>query len=89
MGSSFGMYPAIEIDLHLDRICAAQRQSSVTPEAAFRASTYGTNLLPLQRVLAKAGRNALRHTDLGMRWIGAVETQTGGIGHPLGPSGHL
>jgi hypothetical protein len=40
------MYPAIEINLHLDRICAAQRQSLIALEAAFRASTYGTNLLP-------------------------------------------
>jgi hypothetical protein len=31
------MYPAIEIDLHLDRICAAQRQSSAALEAAFQA----------------------------------------------------
>jgi hypothetical protein len=40
------MYPAIEINLHLDRICAAQRQSSAALEAAFRASSYDANLLP-------------------------------------------
>jgi hypothetical protein len=40
------MYPAIEINLHLDGVCAAQGQGSAAPEAAFRASTYGTNLLP-------------------------------------------
>jgi hypothetical protein len=40
------MYPAIEIDLHLDRVCAAQGQSSAAAEAAFRVSTCGTNLLP-------------------------------------------
>jgi hypothetical protein len=36
VGSSFGLYPAIEIDLHLARICAAQRQSPAPPEGAFR-----------------------------------------------------
>jgi hypothetical protein len=41
------MYPAIEIDLHLDRICAAQRQCPAALEAALRALTYGTNLLPI------------------------------------------
>ena len=40
------MYPAIEIDLHLDRICAAQLPSPVAAEAAFQALTHGTNLLP-------------------------------------------
>jgi hypothetical protein len=40
------MYPAVEINLHLNRICAAQRRSPAAFEAAFRASTYGTNLLP-------------------------------------------
>jgi hypothetical protein len=53
MGSSSGMYPAIEIDLHLDRIRAAQRQCPAAPEAAFRALTYGTNLLPHRHILAK------------------------------------
>jgi hypothetical protein len=41
------MYPAIEIDLRLDRICAAQRLSSAALETAFRPSPYGTNLLPI------------------------------------------
>jgi hypothetical protein len=31
------MYPAIEITLHLDRICAGQRQRPPALEAAFRA----------------------------------------------------
>src|SRR4051794_10310741 len=31
------MYPAIEIDLHLDRICAAQRQSPAALDATFQA----------------------------------------------------
>jgi hypothetical protein len=47
------LHPAIEIDLHLDRICAAHRQNPAAPEAAFRATTYATNLLPLRRILAK------------------------------------
>jgi len=47
------LYPAIEIDLHLDRICAGQRQSPAALEAAFRASTYGTNLLPHRHILAE------------------------------------
>jgi hypothetical protein len=47
------MYPAIEIHLHLDRIRAAQRQCPAAPEAAFRALTYGTNLLPHRHILAK------------------------------------
>jgi hypothetical protein len=50
------MYPATEIDLHLDRICAAQRQGPAALEAAFRPPTYGTNLLPLRRILAKGGQ---------------------------------
>jgi hypothetical protein len=37
VGSSFGMYPAIEIHLRLDRICAAQRRSAAALETAFRA----------------------------------------------------
>ena len=41
------MYPAIEIDLHLGRICAAQRQCPAAIEDAFQASTHGTNLLPI------------------------------------------
>jgi hypothetical protein len=47
------MYPAIEIDLHLQFVFAAQRQNPAAPEAAFRATTYATNLLPLRRILAK------------------------------------
>jgi hypothetical protein len=31
------MHPAIEIDLHLDHICAAQRQTPVIRRATFRA----------------------------------------------------
>jgi hypothetical protein len=53
------MYPAIEIDLHLDRICAAQPPSAAAPYGAFRASTYGANLLPHRRILAMAGRAAV------------------------------
>jgi hypothetical protein len=47
------MYPAIEINLHLDRICAAQRKCSGSHEATFQASTYGTNLLPHRHILAE------------------------------------
>ena len=35
-GSRFGMYPAVEIDLHLDHVCAAQRGGPAALEAAFR-----------------------------------------------------
>jgi hypothetical protein len=44
------MYPAIEIDLHFGHICAAQRQNPGALGAAFRVSTYGTNLLPLDAI---------------------------------------
>jgi hypothetical protein len=47
------MHPAIEIDLHLDRIRALSDRIRPPPEAAFRATTYATNLLPLRRILAK------------------------------------
>ena len=48
------MYPAIEIDLHLDRICAAQRESSAAREAAFRAlDVRHQPAPPLFRYLAK------------------------------------
>jgi hypothetical protein len=47
------MYPALEITLHLNGICAAQRRSPAAFEAAFRASTYGTNLLPFDASWAK------------------------------------
>ncbi|MFI5897555.1 hypothetical protein ACIA5D_46460 [Actinoplanes sp. NPDC051513] len=50
------MYPAIEIDLHSDRIYAAQRHDPSALEAAFRGPTFGTNLLPLERILAKPGQ---------------------------------
>jgi len=50
VGSSFGMHPAIEITLHLDRIRAAQRRVPAAVGAAFRALTYGTNLLPSTRL---------------------------------------
>jgi hypothetical protein len=53
LGSSFGLYPAIEITLHLDHVYAAQRRSPATVKVAFRALKYGTNLLPLRRLLAK------------------------------------
>jgi hypothetical protein len=42
------MYPAVEIDLHLDRICAVQRHRPAAREAAFRALNVGTNLLPFE-----------------------------------------
>ena len=41
------MYPAIEIDLHLDRICAVQWHRIAALRGAFGTSTHGTNLLPL------------------------------------------
>jgi hypothetical protein len=47
------MHPAIEIDLHLERIYAARRQSPSVLEAASRVSMKGTNLLPLAKGRAK------------------------------------
>jgi hypothetical protein len=46
MGSSFGMFPAVEMTLRLDRIRAAQQPVPAAVGAAFGPSTYGTNLLP-------------------------------------------
>ena len=46
VGSRFGVYPAVEIDLHIDCICAAQRRSPAALGGASRAPTCGTNLLP-------------------------------------------
>jgi|tagenome__1003787_1003787.scaffolds.fasta_scaffold19389363_1 hypothetical protein len=40
------MYPAIEITLHLDGVCAAQRRSRTSLESASRDLHGGTNLLP-------------------------------------------
>jgi hypothetical protein len=48
------MYPAIEIDLHLDRICAAQPPNPAAPEGALRTLNVRHNLLPHRRILAKA-----------------------------------
>jgi hypothetical protein len=50
------MHPAIEIDLHVDGICAAQRQTPIALGAAFRALDVRSNLLPLRRHLGEEGR---------------------------------
>jgi hypothetical protein len=41
------MYPAIEINLRLDHVCAAHASSLAASGYAFGTSTGGTNLLPL------------------------------------------
>jgi hypothetical protein len=46
MGSSFGLYPAIEITLHLDNVCAAKWAAPTALESASRDRHRGTNLLP-------------------------------------------
>lgn len=46
------MYTANEIDLYLNRVYAAQRQSPTALEASFQPLTYGTNLLPHQCIRA-------------------------------------
>jgi len=43
------MYPAMEIDLHFDRIRAAQAPYSAAFRGALRPSDEGTNLRPLPR----------------------------------------
>ena len=46
------MYPAIEIDLHLDRTCPAQRQSPAALEAALRALNVRHQPAPPSTLLA-------------------------------------
>jgi hypothetical protein len=48
VGSSPGMYPAVEITLRLDHVHAAERPSPTALGSAFRDLHVGTNLLPLQ-----------------------------------------
>ena len=50
-GSRFGMYPAIGIDPHRDRICAVQRQSPIVLGAAFRALDLRHQPAPLFGVI--------------------------------------
>jgi hypothetical protein len=50
------MYPAIEIALHLDRICAAQRQRPSALDAAFLALDIRHQPAPPPRFLAKGPR---------------------------------
>jgi hypothetical protein len=47
------MYPAIEIDLHFDRICAAQGLSSAALETAFRAVSIRHQPAPHRHILAE------------------------------------
>jgi hypothetical protein len=71
------MYPALEIHLHLNGIWAAQRRSPAAFEAAFRPSTYGTNLLPFRRILGEvAGCEA---SELGGRVVRQRSASTAAI----------
>ena len=46
------MYPAIEIDLHLPHVCAAQRSSPAALEPAFRDLHLGHQPAPLEATAA-------------------------------------
>jgi hypothetical protein len=46
MRSSFGLYHALEINLHVDHVSSAQPSSPAAFGYAFRTSVGGTNLLP-------------------------------------------
>jgi hypothetical protein len=46
VGSRFGMYPSLEINLHLDYVCPAQPSSDAALGYAFRRLNRATNLLP-------------------------------------------
>jgi len=61
----------LEITLHLEYVCAAQRQSSAAPVAGFGPSTPGTNLLPRPTSRATmADRGVIARTT--RRWTQAA-----------------
>ena len=75
------MGPAIEIDLHLDRICAAQREGWPRLRPRFGPSAYDTNLLPLRRLLAKGrARRIDRRNGRTTRATPALGQRRTGIG---------
>ena len=62
VGSSLGMYPAIEITLHLDDVREAQRWSPPALEAASPDLQRGANLLPSTQIVKSSSPRALTRT---------------------------
>jgi hypothetical protein len=103
VGSRFGMYPAIEIDLHLVRICAAHRVRPAAPEGAFRAPNVRHQPAPHRRSWRRgpaevrspnepvtAGRKFCRCLTGRGRWCwvtSAVESNSGFVGKGMTEKG--
>src|SRR4030095_15830763 len=79
-GSSSGMYPAVEINLHLEHVSPAQPSSRTASGYAFRSSVAGTNLLPHRRrlvhvglgVVTPGGKCSRTEVRLGRLWVVTV-----------------